>query len=125
MNRLWTATLTVAAVALGISGSALAQEKKSGDKAPSVQIKVIKENDKVRVFETTYAPGATNKSTNRNTYRVVRALSGGTLERTYEDGKKENVTYKTGEVHINEPGPTYSTKNIGSKEMKLYTVQVK
>ena len=32
---------------------------------------------------------------------AVRALAGGTLQRTYADGKKEKVVYKTGEVKIN------------------------
>jgi hypothetical protein len=124
MKRVFTAALTTAALALACSGAAFAQDKKAGN-AASAQIKVILENEKVRVFETTYAPGAENSATNRATYRVVRALTGGTLERTYADGKKEKVVYKTGEVHVNEPGPTYSTKNIGGKAMKLYTVQVK
>jgi len=57
--------------------------------------------------------------------RVVRALTGGTLERTYTDGKKEKVTYKTGEVRINEVSPAFTTKNIGKTEIKLYVVQVK
>lgn len=105
-----------------VSGNALAQEKKA---APQAVIKVIAENDKVRVTETTYAPGAENKSTSRAQLRVVRALKGGTLERTYDDGKKQKVTYKTGDVHINEPGPHYTTKNVGKSEIKLYLVTVK
>jgi hypothetical protein len=55
----------------------------------------------------------------------VRALKGGTLQRTYADGKKEQVVYKTGDVRINEPGPAYTTKNIGKSEVKLYVVRLK
>lgn len=55
----------------------------------------------------------------------MRALKGGTLQRTYLDGKKENVVYKTGEVKLNEPGPGFTTKNVGKSAIKLYIVQVK
>jgi hypothetical protein len=88
-------------------------------------MKVIAENPKVRAYEVTFAPGAENASVPASSIRVVRALSGGTLERTYTDGKKEKVTYKTGEVRINEVSPAFTTKNIGKSEIKLYVVQVK
>jgi len=47
------------------------------------------------------------------------------LFRSYADGKKERVVYKTGQVRINEPGPAYTTKNIGKTAVKLYVVRLK
>jgi predicted regulator of Ras-like GTPase activity (Roadblock/LC7/MglB family) len=80
----------------------------------------------VRVFETTFAPGAVNTAVPSSATRVVRALSGGTIERTYADGKKEKVVYKTGEVRINNPSTvSYTAKNIGKTEIKLYVVHLK
>lgn len=73
-------------------GSAIGQEKA---KAPQVVQKKHLENDKVTVFEFRYAPGAENPSVPRNA-RVVRALTSGTLMRTYPDGKTENVDWKAG-----------------------------
>ena len=73
----------------------------------------------------TFAPGAENTSVPASSTCVVRALAGGTLERTYTDGKKEKVSYKTGEVRINEVSPAFTTKNVGKNEIKLYVVQVK
>jgi len=109
MRRLVTATLAAAVLVLPASIT-LAQDKKAADKgAAKAIIKVMTENPKVRA----------------STTRVVRALAGGTLERTYGDGKKEKVTYKTGEVRINEVSPAFTTKNIGKSEIKLYVVQVK
>ena len=73
----------------------------------------------------TFAPGAENKSIPASSVRVVRALVGGTLQRTYADGKKEDVVYKTGEVRVNEVSPAFTTKNVGKSEVKLYVVQIK
>jgi hypothetical protein len=127
MRRLVTASLGVAAFVLsGLAlNAAIAQDKKADKGAPKATIKVIAENDKVRVLDTIYAPGAENTAVPRSSVRVVRALKGGTLERIYADGKKEKIVYKTGEVRINEPGPAYTTKNIGKTEIRLYVVQLK
>jgi hypothetical protein len=103
----------------------IAQDKKADKGASKAAIKVLTENDKVRAFETTFAPGAENTAVPTPATRVVRALSGGTLERTYADGKKERVVYKTGEVRINNPSPGYTVKNVGKTEVKLYVVQLK
>jgi len=123
MRRLVTATLA-AAFAL-TAPIALAQDKKADKGAPKATMKVIAENAKVRAYEVTFAPGAENTSVPASSTRVVRALAGGTLERTYTDGKKEKVSYKTGEVRINEVSPAFTTKNVGKNEIKLYVVQVK
>jgi hypothetical protein len=127
MNRLVTAW--VAAAALALAGTtvdcAFAQNKKMEKNATKSTMRVIEENAKVRVYEVTFAPGAENTAIPTQSLRVVRALSGGTLQRTYADGKKENVVYKTGQVRINEVSPAFTTKNIGKSEVKLYVVQVK
>ena len=127
MRKLVTASLAVLAFAL--SGSmvncAMAQDKKAGKGAPKATMKVVAENAKARAFEVTYAPGAENAAVPSSSVRVVRALKGGTVQRIYADGKKENVVYKTGEVRINESSPAFTTKNIGKSELKLYVVQLK
>jgi len=110
--------------------SAAAQDRKDAPAAapkpaPSVVIKVIAENAKVRVTEVTYPPRAENRTTSRATTRVVRALKGGILERTYADGRTENVTYRNNEVHINEPGPQYTTRNLSRDAVVLYVVTLK
>jgi hypothetical protein len=115
MARLLTASAAV--LALGLSFGAAAQDKKS-------VVKKLAENDKVLVFENTYAPGATS-DLSRSGLRVVRVLKGGTFERTFADGKKEKRVYKTGEVHINEPGPQYTNKNVGNTTIVLYIVRLK
>ena len=95
------------------------------DKAPSVKMKVLVDDDKVKVYEATYAPGAENKGVAASSLRIVRALTNGTLELTYADGKKEKRPWKAGQVREVKPGPAYTTKNISKSELKLYVVQLK
>jgi negative regulator of sigma E activity len=127
MRSLITASLAVLAFVLSGSmlNSAMAQGKKAEKGAAKATMKVIAENAKARAYEVTFAPGAENTAVPSSSLRVVRALAGGTLQRTYADGKKEKVVYKTGEVKINEASPAFTTKNIGKSQIKLYVVQVK
>ena len=127
MRSLVTASLAVLAFVLSGSmvNSAMAQGKKAEKSAAKATIKVVAENAKARAYEVTFAPGAENTAVPSSSLRVVRALAGGTLQRTYADGKKEKVVYKTGEVKINEASPAFTTKNIGKSQIKLYVVQVK
>ena len=87
---------------------------------------VLLDNDKVRVNEVRYQVGDENKSIPSASYRVVRAIKGGTLTRTYADGKTQNVEWKTGEVRMVEPDKTpYTAKNTGKTEIQLYVVILK
>jgi hypothetical protein len=119
------ATLVVPAFMLAGVGTnqAMAAEKAMAA-PPKVELKVVVENDKVRVVENKWAPGAESESIARPN-RVVRALKGGTLQRIYPDGKKETAPWKTGEVKYVEKTPPYIVKNIGKSEVVLYVVNLK
>jgi hypothetical protein len=131
-------TLLVPALMLGavITGPVSAQDKAKDAKAmPAAKVEkgkatmtVLVENDKLRAYETRYKPGDVNMSV-PNSYRVVRTLQGGTLLRTYPDGKTEKVELKTGMVRYNEPakggGPQYTTKNLGKSDIVQYIVALK
>jgi hypothetical protein len=119
------------ALAAAIAIPAVAQDK---SKAPAKAekgtstVKVLIDNDRVRVFERTYKPGDTNTEVPSAQYRINRTLQGGTLERTYSDGKKEKLDLKTGTVRYLEPtkgGATYTVKNIGTTEVVTYVVVLK
>jgi hypothetical protein len=75
-------------VAAIVVNSAIAQEKAGKS---SVKMRVFLDNDKVKVYEATYAPRAENTGVATSTVRIVRALKGGTLQRSYADGKKERL----------------------------------
>ena len=105
------------------ANQALAQEKAKAVKGQAT-IKVLTENDKVRVYEARFKPGDESQNIVRP-FRVARALKGGTLQRTYADGKTEKRAWKTGEVRIEGPDPAFKGKNVGKSEVVLYVVQPK
>lgn len=124
MKRYFAAAV-MSVAALALATPAYAQDKKADKGASKAAMKVLQENDKVRAYETTLAPGAENNAVPSSATRVLRVISGGTIERTYADGKKEKVQYKAGDVRILNPSPAYKAKNVGKSEVKLYIVQVK
>lgn len=107
-----------------VASPALAQDKAKAEKGKPV-IKVLAENDKVRAWEVTYKPGDENTAVPSSSTRVVRALKGGTLMRTYTDGKTEKVEWKAGEARINAPSGQYTAKNVGKTDIVLYVVLLK
>jgi hypothetical protein len=126
----------VAVSALLFTGSSLvlAQDKGKDAKAaaPAKAVKgeatttVILENDKVKVNRVEYKPGDTNKAVPSSSSRVAHAIKGGTLVRTYADGKTETITWKDDEFKFNEPTKVaYTAKNTGKTDILLYVVQLK
>jgi hypothetical protein len=91
----------------------------SKDVAP----KVLLDNPKVRATEIRYKPGEGGGMRERQP-RLTRAVTDGTMERTYPDGKKETVNWKAGEVRWF-PKETFSNKNVGKKEIVLFVVEPK
>ena len=116
----------------GASGSWAQDKAKDTKAAPAAKAKkgepvrkVLMENAKVLVYEVTYQPGDENTTIASTTTRVVRALTGGTTQWTFADGKKETKVRKAGDVWIAEPGPAYTNTNIGKTVVKIYVVQLK
>ena len=109
--------------ALAFAYPAVAQDKKAAKGKERAQ-KVLIDNDKVRVTETTFKPGEESPSIERP-YRITRVLQGGTLELTYPDGKKDKRVYKTGEVREVGPDKAYTAKNVSSNDIVLYSVAPK
>ena len=99
--------------------------------APSfaqVPAKPLAENSKAAVSEGTLAAGATvTINAQTGSFLTRYYLSGGTLEYTYADGKKETVTRKTGSAVIilaSDKRPA-SVKNIGTTALHFITVTAK
>jgi hypothetical protein len=132
INRLAIA-LSVALMGTGvIATQAMAQDKAkpamAQDKAKPTQKderdrKILVDNEKVLVTENRYKPGAASGMAVRGA-RVVRAMSDGTLERTYPDGKKETITWKKDQVRYS-PKETFDQKNTGKADLLLYSVTIK
>jgi len=118
--------ITAIALAATIAIPAVAQDKAKGGKAT---MKVLLENDRVKVYETTYKPGDVNTEVPSSFHRINRTLQGGTIERTYKDGKKEKLELKAGTVRFLDPAkpgaPTYTVQNIGKTDYVSYVVLLK
>ena len=120
-----SATLLAAALFFALAaGPAVSQDKKAEKKAPIRAMKVLLDNDKVRVTESVFKPGEENPMEPRG-YRIGRVLKGNTtVERRHSNGKVEKIEWKEGGVY--ESGPdNASAKNVGKGEVVLYTVTLK
>jgi hypothetical protein len=85
--------------------------------------KVLFENDKVLAYEARFKPGEGSPARERPP-RIVRALSDGTMLRTYGDGKTEKIEWKTGDTKWL-PKDNFANKNVGKTEVVLYIVEPK
>jgi hypothetical protein len=128
LARLLMGVLVAVFMVIGTTANpAMAQDKaKAANAEPGkVTTTVLAENDKVRVFETRFKPGDVNAAPPATSTRVVRVLKGGSQIWTYADGKTVKNEYKTGEVRILQPGPQFTSKNVGKTEIVLYVVMLK
>jgi hypothetical protein len=116
-------------IAAGITaiGFSVAIESAAADKKPAASpeptTKTILDNERVKVTQTVFKPGDVSPSRERLP-RVSHRIKGGTLERTYPDGKKMKNELKTGETAWLTKD-TYSVKNVGKSDVILLTVQPK
>jgi len=105
-----------------VENPAMAQDTAKAQKEKS-SVKVLFNDDRVRVLEVTHKPGEeSNKYFKKLPFRVVRALTSGTLQRTYPDGKIEKVAIKAGEVRVFDASNIYSAKNVGTSDLMFYIV---
>ena len=111
--RLFMGLLVSAIMLAGVVASpAMAQDKaKEAKAAPAAKAekgtplrKVLVDNAKVMAYEVTYRPGDENTAIVSTTSRVVRALTGGTTQWTFADGKKETKVRKAGDFRDSRVG---------------------
>jgi hypothetical protein len=128
--KVLSVSLSLTLVTLFSASVSYAQDKaKDAKAAPAAKVekgaptdKVLIDNAKVRVTERTYKPGDVNTMVeNQSSRRVNHTMKGGTLERTYADGKKQKIELKTGMVRYLEPSKgasdKWTTKNIGNTDV--------
>ena len=114
--------VSVSMLAGVVASPAIAQDKAKAQNDKS-SVKVLFNDDRVRVVEVTHKPGVeSNKDYKKLPFRVVRALTSGTLQRTYPDGKIEKVAIKAGEVRVFDASNIYSAKNVGTSDLIFYIV---
>ena len=116
MKKLLTILLLCVAV------TAFAQDKTKS--ASGYTRTTVAEGGGFEAYTTTFPPCAISPMAKRPV-RVIYVLSGGSLERTYADGKKVIVTYTTGETKIINEDVSYELKNTGNSTVKLYCIRNK
>jgi len=115
MNNRMLACATFAALWLALPAAAAEAGKGT--------TKTLIDNDKVLVTEVRYKPGEMSDMRERGP-RVTRALTAGTMERAYPDGKKQTVAWKAGEVKYF-PKETFTNKNVGKSDDVLCVTTLK
>jgi len=85
-------------------------------------VKILLQNDRVRLAEMTIKPGDRGKLVERPD-RVRYVLKGGKVREHFADGKVKNYRLKPGTVQW-EDKSTSSMENIGKSVVRFITVQV-
>jgi hypothetical protein len=116
-NTISRSALLVASFALIASSPVVAQSK-------AATSKTVFQNEKVTIIDSVTKPGEGLPSAARGGL-ILYYLSGGTIERTYADGKKETITRKTGQALVNSEMRPYATLNTGSTTVHVIAIQVK
>ena len=122
-------------LSLVVLSNATAQDKAAATKAEAPKVEIAKaaawkkgeptnkeliNNDKVRVYESTFQPGDVSPNRAR-VDRVVHYFTSGTLQRTYPDGKIEDRVFKAGDTIWSE-AKTYAVKNNTKSVVRLLIV---
>ena len=110
------AVIAIAALGFATTGFVHAQDK-AKERGPVV--KVLLENDKVRVAENTFKSGDVARA--KRGARVNYYVKGGTFERTSPDGKSVRVERKTG-TSLWLEADSDVVKNVGKTTIVLISV---
>ena len=78
----------------------------------------------VLVREVRFQPGDVGKTIARPP-RVIRVLQGGTMRRTFADGRIDDVEYKTGETRVYGADPVFGIRNVGKTEIVFFVVAIR
>ena len=119
MQAIRYTVIAFAALGIAIAGPVYAQDKA---KERASVTKVLLENDKVRIAESTFKPGDVSRADRKA--RANYYLKGGTFERTSKDGKKTVVERKAG-TSIWLEADSDVVKNIGKTTIVLVSIQLK
>jgi hypothetical protein len=111
----------------------MAQEKTKAEKAkpaPAQEkaklapvVKVLLENERVKVQEVVFKPGAKSEMKERPD-TVLYILKGAKLKRYYPDGKTEDIERKTGNAYYNKRD-TKSAENMSKTDYRQISIILK
>lgn len=106
------------------AAAAAAPAAQSGAKMPAPGVKVLLENEQVRVREVTFAPGSGDTHTHEWAHVGV-ILTKGQLAFADAGKAEETVSFEAGSVGFREAKVTHLARNPGKTPMKVIEVEVK
>jgi quercetin dioxygenase-like cupin family protein len=116
-------TLGVLGVSLGLAFGAWTVMAQDFAKASPQDVKVLLENDRVRVLEVRHQPGVKEPMHSHPAY-VSYYLGATRVRVTMPDGKTVEKDRKNGEVQFSEP-VTHALENIGTSEQHVLVIELK
>jgi hypothetical protein len=119
MQIIRLAVIALAALGIATAGTVHAQDK-AKERAPVVR--VLLDNDKVLVAESTYKPGDVSRADRKA--RANYIVKGGMLERTNKEGKKTTYERKAGTA-VWLDADSDVVKNIGKTTFVVISVSHK
>ena len=87
-------------------------------------VKVVLENDRVRVRDVTFPPGVTGMHTHKLPHVGV-VIDGGTLVFRYPDGKTETAKLDRGGAGFRDANVTHEPTNTGKTPVRVIEVELK
>jgi quercetin dioxygenase-like cupin family protein len=111
----------VAVLAVALGGSALTQQSAVTRRTPQF------ENESVRVWRSSIAPGQPLSLHRHENGRVIVALKGGNLEIVKESGEARTVTWETGKAYwlpADPPGEKHGDRNPGTEPIEVMVVEL-
>jgi len=116
-------TLGVLVVSLGLAFGAGAVMAQDVAKMSPADIKVLVDNDRVRVLEILHKPGA-KEPMHSHPAAVSVSLSAFKLKATKPDGTASEREAKVGEVRWTEP-VTHAVENVGTTDQHMIMIELK
>ena len=115
-----TGALMAGAPALASSPDAI----QAAPQKAEAHVKVVLENDRVRVRDVTFPPGVTGMHTHKLPHVGV-VIDGGTLVFRYPDGKTETAKLDRGGAGFREANVTHEPTNPGKTPVRVIEVELK
>jgi quercetin dioxygenase-like cupin family protein len=115
-------TLCLVVLAVGFTSVASSQPPKTTVRTPQF------ENDSVRVWKTSIAPGQPLTLHRHENGRVIVALTSGTLRIVKESGDSRTVTWEKGKAYwlaADPPGEKHGDLNDGREPIEVMVVELK
>jgi mannose-6-phosphate isomerase-like protein (cupin superfamily) len=115
-----TAALMAGAPAFASSPDAI----QAAPQKAEANVKVVLENDRVRVRDVSFPPGVTGMHTHKLPHVGV-VIDGGTLVFRYPDGKTETAKLDRGGAGFREANVTHEPTNPGKTPVRVIEVELK